>query len=80
MEVLDVKKICGGRKITKNNETKVAKKANNVMFLKQIMRNWTKNVTCQTFYTVFSNIFELNNEIITTVDTNVTTKPWQIEE
>ena len=30
------------------------------MFSKQIMKNWTKNVTRQIFYTVFSNMFEFN--------------------
>ena len=36
----------------------VAKKVSNDMILKQIMKNWKKNVTRQKFYTVFSKMFE----------------------
>ena len=38
MEVLDVKDICGGRRITKN-QTEIAKKASDNMFLKPILKN-----------------------------------------
>ena len=53
MEVLDVKFICGGHKITKNNQTEVAIKTPNDMCLKQIMKNGTKNVTHQNFFILF---------------------------
>ena len=39
MEVVDVKNLRGGRKITTKNLTEVAKKVSNDMFLKQIMKN-----------------------------------------
>ena len=52
----------------KNNQTEFAKKVCIDMFLKKIMKNWTKNVTGQKFHTVFLNMFELNNKFFTTVD------------
>ena len=37
-------------KSQQNNQTEVAKEVSNDIFLKHVMKNWTKNVTRQSFF------------------------------
>ena len=67
-------------KSQQNNLTEVAEKVSNEIFLKQIMENRTKIVTCQKFYMFFLACLNLIMKILQQLTITNITKHWQIEE